>query len=70
MQTYINALSYEIWEAIVNGYTTPSIPSIDPIDNKLYESDSKAKNAIMCGLVKIIGCKSTKEIWDILKSIQ
>jgi len=74
MQTYLNALSYDIWEAIENGYTTPPTPPIDTTKKKLCEYHSKAKNAIMYGmvdseLVKIMGCKSTKEMWDKLKSI-
>lgn len=69
MQTYLSTLVFNIWEVIEKGYTTPSIPPIDQARKKLCESDSKAKNAIMCGLVdselvKIMGCKTTKEIWD------
>ena len=51
MKTYISALGYEIWEATKNGYTTPSMPITIAADRKEYESNSKAKNAIMCGLV-------------------
>jgi len=74
MKTYISALGYEIWEATKNGYTTPSMPITIAADRKEYESNSKAKNAIMCGLVdrelvRVMNYKSEKEIWDKLKSI-
>lgn len=75
MQTYLCALGYDIWDSVENGYITPSTPLIDPEDKKLFGCNSKAKNAIMCGLVeselvKIMGCKTAKEIWDKLKSIR
>ena len=46
----------------------------DATEKKLFENDSKAKNAIMYGLVdselvKVMICKTTKQIWDKLKSI-
>ena len=74
MQIYLSSLSYDIQEAFVNGYATPSTPPIDPANKKFCKGDSKAKNAIMCGLadseiVKIMGCKSAKEMWEKLKSI-
>lgn len=74
IQTYLSALRYDIWESVKSGYITPNTPPIDPTEKKLYENDARAKNAIMCGLVnselvKIISCKSAKEIWDKLKSI-
>lgn len=67
MQMYLDTLSYDIWEVIVNGYIMPSMPTIDTIDKKLYESDYKAKNSIIyglvdSGLVKVMGYKSAKEI--------
>jgi len=74
MQTYLNALVYEIWEAIKNGYTVASMPITSADDKKAYESNLKAKNAIMYGLVdrelvKVMNYESAKEIWDKLKSI-
>jgi len=65
MKTYLSALGYEIWEATKNGYTTPSTPITDTVGNKAYENKSKAKNAIMCGLVdkelvRVMNCKTTK----------
>lgn len=74
MQTYLISLGYDIWESITNIYIAPSTPSVDVVAKKLFENDSKSKNAIMCGLVdiklvKVMGCKSAKEIWEKLKSI-
>jgi len=62
---YLSALGYEIWEAIKNGYTAPSMPIIDVADKKAYENNSKAKNAIMYELVenklvKVMNCESIK----------
>lgn len=74
MQTYLSALIYDICESVKSMYITSNTPPTDPTKKKLYENDTRAKNAIMCGLVenelvKIMSCKSTKEIWDKLKSI-
>jgi len=74
MQTYLSALGYEIWEAIKNGYIAPSTSITYATAKKAYENNSKAKNAIICGLVdselvKVMNYESTKEIWDKLKSI-
>ena len=43
-------------------------------EKKLFENDSKARNALLCGLsnselVKVMNCKTAKEIWDKLKSV-
>jgi len=74
MQTYISTLGYDIWEALKNGYTTPTTHPIDITEKNLCESDSMVKNTIMYGLidselVKLMGCKSAKEMWEKLKSI-
>jgi len=50
------------------------MPITDAVAKKAYENNSKAKIAIMCRLVdselvKVMNCKSTKEIWVKLKSI-
>jgi hypothetical protein len=58
----------------VTGYTTPTTPPTDMIKKKASENDAKAMNAILCGLsesnfIKVMHCKSTKEIWDKLQNI-
>ena len=68
-------LSFEIWVAVKNGYTTPTISLVDVSRKKLSENNVYlAMNAILCGLgeyefVKVINCKSTKDIWDKLQNI-
>lgn len=74
MQEYISSLGCDIWEDIKNGYTIPFTPIIDAIDKKMYENNSKAKNAIMCRLVdtellSVMNYMSTKEIWYKIKNI-
>jgi hypothetical protein len=68
------ALGFDIWESIVTGYTTPTTSPIDTVRKKSSENNAKAMNAILCGLsesefVKVMHCKSTKEIWDKLQNI-
>ncbi|XP_059068383.1 uncharacterized protein LOC131858915 [Cryptomeria japonica] len=60
-------------KSIVTGYTPPNNSPSTP-DEKEYENNAKAKNAILCGLsnsefVKVMHCKIAKEIWDKLHSI-
>ena len=48
-------------------FPLPSTSSLDVATKKAFENDSKAKNALMCGLkvnelVKVINCKTAKEI--------
>lgn len=74
MKTYISALGFDIWEVVKYGYIIPTTPPTDVAGKKSFASDSKAKNAIMCGLVgnelvKIMGCKIAKEICNKLQSI-
>lgn len=74
MQAYLCSLGYDVWQCVEHGYTMPSTPLEDATSKKLFENDSRAKNALMCGLsnselVKIMHCKSSKEIWDKLQSI-
>jgi hypothetical protein len=62
------------WLSMVNGYTLPTTAPSYVIANKLCNDHSRVVNAIMGGLanpifVKVIHCKSTKEIWDKLKVI-
>ena len=74
IQTYLCALGFDICKAVEVGYTILATPSTDVVGKKLCENDSKAKNAIMCGLVdselvKVMGCKNAKAIQDKLKSV-
>ena len=74
MKEYIQAHGFEIWQSIVDGYTTPTVPPINDKAVKLGENNSKAINALLNGLsdtifTKFSHCKSTKDIWDKLRNI-
>jgi hypothetical protein len=68
MKTYIQAQGFEIWQSIVDGYTTPVVPPTNDKAVKLRQKNSKATNALLNGLsetifTKVAHCKSTKDIW-------
>jgi hypothetical protein len=74
MKTYLQAQGFEIWQSIVDGYTTPSIPPTNDKEVKLGQNNSKAKNALLNGLsemifTKVSHCKSAKDILDKLQNI-
>jgi hypothetical protein len=74
MKTYIQAHGFQVWQSIVDGYTTPTVPPTNDKAVKLGENNSKAKNALLNGLsdtvfTKVAHCKSAKEIWDKLRNI-
>ena len=74
MKTYLSALGFGTWDAVKKGYTPPPTGPSDEAGRKAFECDAKARNALMCGLVdselvKVIACKSAREIWNKLKSI-
>jgi hypothetical protein len=65
------ALDFDIWQSVVTGYTAP--PTYTTA-KKVSENDAKSMNVILCGLselvfVKVMHCKSVKEIWDKLQKI-
>jgi hypothetical protein len=69
MKTYIQAQRFEIWQSIVDGYTIPIVPPTNDKAVKLGQNNSKATNALMNGLgkmvvTKVAHCKSSKDIWD------
>jgi hypothetical protein len=74
MRTYIHAHGFQVWQSIVDGYTTPTVPPTNEKAVKLGENNSKSTNAILNGIsdtifTKVAHCKSTKEIWDKLQII-
>jgi hypothetical protein len=74
MKSYLMALGCDVWQVVESGYTTPSTLATNTVANKLCNDNSRAVNAILGGLsnpifVKVMHCKSTKEIWDKLKVI-
>jgi hypothetical protein len=74
MRTYIQAQGFQVWQSIVDGYTTPTVPPTNDKVVKLSENNYKATNALLNGLsdtvfTKVAHCKSAKEIWDRLQNI-
>ena len=74
MRVYLQAQGFDVWQAVVNGYNTPTSPPTDNNGRKLHEQNAKAMNGILSGLVesvfvKVMHCESAKEIWDKLKNI-
>ena len=60
---------FEIWQSIVDGYTTPLVPPTNDKQMKLGQNNSKSTNVLMNGLsemvfTKVAHCKYAKEIWD------
>jgi hypothetical protein len=65
MKTYIQAQGFEIWKAV-----SPTSEKT----MKLSKNNSKATNSLLNGLgesvyIKVVHCKSAKEIWDKLQNI-
>jgi hypothetical protein len=74
MISYLMALECDIWLSVVNGYKAPPTAALDANAKKLCNDNSRVVNAILGGLensvsVKVMHCKSKKEIWDKLKII-
>jgi hypothetical protein len=74
MKTYVQAQGFEVWKLVVNGYKETIIPPTNENGRKLSLNNSKAKNAILNGLVdslyvKVMHCISAKEIWDKLQNV-
>jgi hypothetical protein len=74
MKAYIQAQGFQVWQSIVDGYTTPAVPPTSDKAVKLGENNSKAINALLNGLsdtifTKVAHCKSAKDIWDKLRNI-
>jgi hypothetical protein len=74
MKSYMLALGFDVWKSVVDGYTAPATPPTDTAGKKICNDNSRAVNAILGGLtnpifVKVMHCKSAKEIWDKLEVI-
>ena len=66
------SLGFDVWKFVENGYTSLVTPPIDTARKKICNDNSREINAILRGLtnlifVKVMHCKSAKEIWDKLK---
>ena len=74
MKVYIQAQGFQIWQSIVDGYTTPTVPQRNDKVVKLSQNNSKATNSLLNGISETVftnvsHCKFTKEIWDKLRNI-
>jgi uncharacterized lipoprotein YehR (DUF1307 family) len=74
LETYLTALGVDIWYSVVNGYVIPNNAPTDPNKMKIMSCNSKAKRVILAALAptiasKVMGCSTTKDVWDKLKSI-
>jgi hypothetical protein len=74
MKSYMLALGFDVWKSVVDGYTAPATPPTDTAGKKICNDNSRAVNAILGGLtnpifVKVMHCKSAKEIWDKLEVV-
>jgi hypothetical protein len=67
MKAYIQAQRFQVWQSIVDGYTTSTVPPTNDKVMKLGENNSKSINALLNGLgdtifTKVSHCKYAKEI--------
>jgi hypothetical protein len=74
VKTYLTCLGVDIWYSVANGYVIPNNSPTDPNEKKLMSCNSKDKHVILGSLAptiasKLMGCNTTKEVWDKLKSI-
>jgi hypothetical protein len=74
MKNFMLALGFDIWQSVVDGYTAPTTPPKDVAGKKICNDNSREVNGILGGLtnsicVKVMHCKSAKEIWDKLEVV-
>ncbi len=70
MEVYLLAQGYEVWDTVQSGFTLTA----DEQGKKNLVNDAKAKNIIISGFIefyyyKVLGCKTTKNVWDKLENI-
>jgi hypothetical protein len=74
MKNFLLALGFDIWQSVVDGYIAPTTPPKDSGGKKICNDNSREVNGILAGLtnsicVKVMHCKSAKEIWDKLEAV-
>jgi hypothetical protein len=74
MKFFLQVQGFDVWQSVLDGYTTPSTPLIDKYGNKLSKNNSKAKRTILSSttdsiFIKVMHCDSPKNIWDKLQNI-
>jgi hypothetical protein len=73
VKNYLTSLGVDIWYSIVNGNVIPNNAPTDPNEKKLMSCNSKAIHVILGALApkidsKVMGCNTSKEIYDKLNS--
>ena len=68
MESYLMSLGVDVWSFVLVYYDVPHVPPTDIDGKKLYENNPKSENSIIFGLsqselIKVLHCKSTKEVW-------
>ena len=74
MKKFMLCLGFDIWKSVVDGYTAPATPTKDIGGKKICNDNSRVVNGMLTGLtnsicVKVMHCKSAKEIWDKLEVV-
>ena len=64
------AQAYEVWDSVKNGFTVAA----DEQGKKNLVNDGKEKNIIIIEFIessyhKVLGCKTSKNVWDKLENI-
>ena len=73
MDQYLMSLGYSVWN-MINVQFIPSLTEVtDEREMKQHENNAKAANALLSALspheyTRVMNLKSTKDIWDKLKS--
>lgn len=67
MEAYCMSLGVDVWSFVLVDYIVRETPPTNENDKNVYGNNEKAKSAILFGLnqydlVKVIQCKSTKEV--------
>jgi hypothetical protein len=65
MKYFMLDIGFDIWQSIVDGYTTPTTPPKDVVGKKICNDNSRSINGILGGLtnsicVKVMHCKLAK----------
>jgi hypothetical protein len=65
MKNFMLALGFDIWQFVVDDYTTPTTPPKDVVGKKICNDNSRAVKGILGELnnsicVKVMHCKSSK----------
>jgi hypothetical protein len=74
VKNYLTYLGLDIWYSVVTSYVIPYNAPTDPNEKKIMSCNSKDIHVILGALVatisiKVMGCNTTKKVWDKLKSI-